>query len=120
MEPARGVLIVLGHEILTQRDYQTSQNLDEFSWYTSLHEYSGSPGDEDEDRGLDDDLVSAMISTAIVPLICRRVEAGAFDPFSAVITRNMINLAEQVEASIGKDNHKFQAITFMTMPELLF
>jgi GC-rich sequence DNA-binding factor len=60
-------------------------------------------------------LVSAIISTAVVPLICKLVEAGAFDPYSAVDARNMINLAEQVEASIGQDNHKFQVTGYSTM-----
>ncbi|KAG1857917.1 nineteen complex-related protein 2-domain-containing protein [Suillus tomentosus] len=32
------------------------------------------------------------------------VEAGALDSYSALDTRNMINLAQQVEASIGHDN----------------
>jgi GC-rich sequence DNA-binding factor len=117
MEPARGGLIIFGHETLAQHNYQTSQSLDEFSWCVSLHEYSRSRGDEDDAGGLDigpaDDLVSAMISTAIVPLICKLVEAGALDPYSTVDTRHMINVAEQVEAFIGQDNHKFQVISVL-------
>jgi GC-rich sequence DNA-binding factor len=49
-----------------------------------------------------------MISTTVVPLICKVIEAGALDSYSALDTGNMINLAEQVEASIGPDNYKFQ------------
>ncbi|OAX42141.1 hypothetical protein K503DRAFT_790350 [Rhizopogon vinicolor AM-OR11-026] len=99
-------------ELLGWNPLETLQNIDEFSWCASLHEYSRLCGDEDRgpDVGPDDDLVSAMISTAIVPLICKQVEAGALDPYSAVDMRNMINLAEQVEASIGQGNHKFQMI----------
>ncbi|KAG2342161.1 hypothetical protein BDR05DRAFT_1001119 [Suillus weaverae] len=90
---------------------QTSHTLDEFSWCASLHEYCGDKVDDLEpDTGPNDDLISAMISTAVVPLICKVVEAGALDSYSASDTCNMINLAEQVEASIGHDNHKFQMI----------
>ncbi|KAG0704255.1 GCFC-domain-containing protein [Suillus ampliporus] len=98
-------------ELLGWNPLKTSQTLDEFSWCASLHEYSRSSGDKDDlelDAGPNGDLVSAMISTAVIPLICKAVEVGGLDPYSAVDTRNMINLAEQVEASIGQDNHKFQ------------
>ncbi|KAG2151320.1 GCFC-domain-containing protein [Suillus clintonianus] len=98
-------------ELLGWNPLETSHTLDEFSWCTSLHEYCGDKDDDLEpDTGPTNDLVSAMISTALVPIICKVVEAGALDSYSALDTRNMINLAEQVEASIGHDNHKFQMI----------
>ncbi|KAG1872371.1 GCFC-domain-containing protein [Suillus subalutaceus] len=98
-------------ELLGWNPFETSHTLDEFSWCASLHEYCGDKDDGLEpDTGPNDDLVSAMISTAVVPFICKVVEAGALDSYSALNTRNMINLAEQVEASIGHDNHKFQML----------
>lgn len=98
-------------EILGWNPFETSHTLDEFSWCASLHEYCGDKDEDLEpDTGPNDDLVSAMISTAVVPLICKIVEAGALDPYSALDIRNMINLAEQVEASIGHDNPKFQML----------
>ena len=120
MEPARGGLIALDHGTLIYHNCQTSKSLDKFSWYGSLYNYSHSRGDEDgaqgPNAGQDDDLVSAMISTTVAPLICKLLEAGALDPYSAVDTGHMIDVAEQVEASIGKDNHKFQVIkSFMIM-----
>ena len=49
-----------------------------------------------------------MISTAVAPRVCKMLEAGALDPYSARDARRMIDLAEQVEASIGTDGNKFQ------------
>lgn len=98
-------------EVLGWNPLETSRTLDDFLWCASLHEYCGDTDDDQApDTGPNDDLVSAMISTAIVPLICKVVEAGALDSYSALGTRNMINLAEQVEATIGRDNHKFQML----------
>lgn len=58
--------------------------------------------------GPDGDLVSAMVSTAVIPRICKMVESGAFDPFSAKSTRSLVDLAEQVEIYVERDNTKFQ------------
>lgn len=123
MEPPRGASNLLCHEALIYHQCQTSRTLDDFLWCASLHEYCGDTDDDQApDTGPNDDLVSAMISTAIVPLICKVVEAGALDSYSALGTRNMINLAEQVEATIGRDNHKFQVTRdiMITSIELLF
>jgi len=49
-----------------------------------------------------------MISTAVAPRLCKMLEAGALDPYSARDIRRLIDLAEQVEASIGTDSNKFQ------------
>ena len=87
--------------------------MDTFSWYKSLYEYSRPPlPDDDDDQepelGPDGDLVSAMISTAIIPRICKIIEAGAFDPYSAQSVRIMIDLAEQIEASMEREDLKYQ------------
>jgi len=66
--------------------------------------------DEEPELGPDGDLVSAMISTAIVPRLCKIIEDGAFDPYSAKSLRRMLDLAEQVEAYVDGDNAKFQAL----------
>ena len=49
-----------------------------------------------------------MISTAIIPRICKIIEAGAFDPYSAQSVRIMIDLAEQIEASMEREDLKYQ------------
>ncbi|EGN98478.1 hypothetical protein SERLA73DRAFT_123779 [Serpula lacrymans var. lacrymans S7.3] len=99
-------------EVLGWNPFEVSKSLDEFTWYSSLYDYSR-PHDKDDEEpelGPDGDLVSAMTSTAIVPRVCKLIEGGAFDPYSDRDTRRIIDLTEQVEASIGEDNHKFQMI----------
>ncbi|KAF8842200.1 hypothetical protein BDN67DRAFT_1038818 [Paxillus ammoniavirescens] len=101
-------------EILGWNPFDEQKNLDEFAWYSSLYEYSrphsGTAETDESELGPDGDLVSAMISTVVVPRICKLLEAGAFDPYSGKDIRRMIDLAEQVEASVGTDNNKFQML----------
>ncbi|KIN99575.1 hypothetical protein M404DRAFT_16456 [Pisolithus tinctorius Marx 270] len=102
-------------ELLGWDPLDSCDNLDDFSWYSSLHEYSQSSYDEDENAESsepppDGDLVSAMISTAVVPRLCKMLESGGFDPYSDHDVRRIIDVAEQVEASIGSDHHKFLMI----------
>jgi GC-rich sequence DNA-binding factor len=102
-------------EIVGWNPIDDSKSLDDFRWYSSLYEYSRPPtegGDEEEpELGPDGDLVSAMISTAIVPRLCKIIEGGAFDPYSAKDLRRIVDLAEQVEASLERNNQKFQVGT---------
>ncbi|KAI6039350.1 GCFC-domain-containing protein, partial [Pisolithus marmoratus] len=98
-------------ELLGWDPLDSSDNLDDFSWYSALHEYSQSYG-EDENAEVselppDGDLVSAMVSTAVVPRLCKILESGGFDPYSARDVRRIIDITEQVEASIGSDHLKF-------------
>lgn len=69
--------------------------------------------------GPDGDLVSAMISTAVIPRLCKLLEGGGFDPYSARDTRRLTNLAEQVEASVEKDNLKYE-VCFVSSALLRF
>lgn len=88
--------------------------MDNFSWYQSLYTYSRPrPTDQDDEDeteaelGSDGDLVSAMISTAVIPRICKLLESGALDPYSAKDIRTLIDLAEQIELSVGREEQKF-------------
>jgi GC-rich sequence DNA-binding factor len=49
-----------------------------------------------------------MISTAIIPRVCKLVEGGAFDPYSSKDIRTMIDIAEQIEVSVERSDLKFQ------------
>lgn len=96
--------------------------LDSFKWFGSLYDYSrpkttqpaarapDAMDEEDSDvepgLGPDGDLVSAMISTAVVPRLCKIILGGAFDPYSSRHVRYLIDLAEQVEASATQDKHE--------------
>ncbi|KAJ6621800.1 nineteen complex-related protein 2-domain-containing protein [Mycena sp. CBHHK59/15] len=79
-------------------------SLDSFKWYQGLHQYSRPSGDE---LGPDGDLVASMISTAIIPRICKLTEGGAFDVYSDANVRRMVDLAEEVEATVEPGNAKF-------------
>ncbi|KAG8214632.1 nineteen complex-related protein 2-domain-containing protein [Butyriboletus roseoflavus] len=101
-------------ELLGWNPFESQRSLDQFPWYSSLYQYSrpvgGSEKIDEPELGPDGDIVSAMVSAAAVPRLCKMVEAGALDPYSARDVRRMIDLAEQVEASIGTDCNKFQMI----------
>ncbi|TCD70747.1 hypothetical protein EIP91_001776 [Steccherinum ochraceum] len=97
---------------------EDKRTLDAFEWYTALHDYSRpsiqTEEDEDEDMepelGPDGDLVTAMITTAVIPRICKILEGGGFDPYSAKHVRRLVDLAEEVEVSVPKENPKFELI----------
>lgn len=82
--------------------------LDSFTWFGALYNYSRPPqgdgGHDDAEPPLapDGDLASVMLST-IVPHLCKIIQGGAFDPYSAQDTRAIIDLAEQVEASASHE-----------------
>ena len=82
--------------------------MDSFKWYKGLYSYSrpSSIGEEDGEAelGPDGDLVAAMISTAVIPRICKILEGGALDPYSERHIKRMVDLAEEVEASV-EENH---------------
>ncbi|CAL1712429.1 unnamed protein product [Somion occarium] len=112
-------------EILEWNPMETTRTLDTFTWYQSLHDYSR-PGREEDDMeseaelGPDGDLVSAMISTAVIPRICKILEKGGLDPYSAKDVRRLIDLCEEIEVSVPKEHLKFELllksafITFQT------
>jgi GC-rich sequence DNA-binding factor len=63
--------------------------------------------DEEPPLGPDGDLVAQMVSDAVVPLLTRAFEAGAYDPYSAKQTRKAVDLADVVAELTGKDSRKF-------------
>jgi GC-rich sequence DNA-binding factor len=67
---------------------------------------------EDEpELGPDGDLVSDMLSKAVVPLLTKEFEAGAYDLYSAAQTRRAIDLVDVVQHLTGKDSRKFTVRT---------
>jgi GC-rich sequence DNA-binding factor len=88
--------------------------LDSFRWYANLYEYSrpAAPHEDTDmpELGPDGDLVSANITTVVLPRLAELLEGGAFDPFSGKDIRRLVNLAEEVEISVERSNHKFQVI----------
>jgi GC-rich sequence DNA-binding factor len=48
--------------------------------------------------------------TVVLPRLTKLLEGGALDPFSGKDIRRLVDLAEEVEISVEKGNHKFQVI----------
>ncbi|THV03055.1 hypothetical protein K435DRAFT_716253 [Dendrothele bispora CBS 962.96] len=90
------------------------KSLDSFKWYQGLYEYSrpGDPEDEVQERelGPDGDLVSSMITTAIVPRLAKVIEGGALDVYSDKQIKRAIDLTEEVEASVEEGNVKLHIL----------
>ncbi len=63
--------------------------------------------DDEPELGPDGDLVSEMMSKAVVPLLTKAFEAGAYDPYSAPQTRRAVDLVDVVQHLTGKDSRKF-------------
>ncbi|KAF5360932.1 hypothetical protein D9756_004921 [Leucocoprinus leucothites] len=95
---------------------QDRRSLDSFKWYKGLYGYSRPRNtDGDEELGPDGDLVASMVSTAVIPKICRLLESGALDVYSEHHIRRTIDLFEEIEASVEGENAKLQNLRKSTM-----
>ncbi|KAF8627463.1 hypothetical protein AX17_006276 [Amanita inopinata Kibby_2008] len=98
---------------------ENPRSLDGFKWYKMIYEYSRLRDNDVEvgerDLGPEGDLVASMISTAIVPRLCKLVEGGALDVYSTKHIRRMVDLAEEIEASVEDGNAKLQILLKTTM-----
>jgi len=105
-------------EMLGWNPFEDSRTLDSYHWHDSLYKYSRpiqSGEDEDElQLGPDGDLVSAIVSTTVLPRLSKLVEGGALNPYSSKDIRRLLHLAEEIEVSVEKNHHKFQ-ILFKTV-----
>ncbi|OCF37062.1 GC-rich sequence DNA-binding factor [Kwoniella heveanensis BCC8398] len=110
-------------EMVGWEPLRSSKTLDSFPWFHSLHHYSRPPLprssepeeddmdlDEEPPLGPDGDLVASMVSSAVVPLLTKAFEAGAYDPYSAPQTRRAVDLADVVAELTGKDSRKHTAL----------
>jgi hypothetical protein len=99
---------------------QGSSSIESFSWFTALHNYSRpkkvvDTEAEEDDMDMDDeaplgpegDLVSEMVSKAVVPLLIKAFEAGGYDPYSTPQTRRAVDLADVVSELTGKGSRKY-------------
>ncbi|KAH9179210.1 GCFC-domain-containing protein [Lactarius sanguifluus] len=101
-------------EMLGWNPFEDSRTLDSYRWHGSLYKYSRpNQSDEDEEEpqlGPDGDLVSAIVSTTVLPRLSKLVEGGAFDPYSSKNIRRLLHLIEEIEVSVEKNHHKFQIL----------
>ncbi|KAJ3513492.1 hypothetical protein NLJ89_g2913 [Agrocybe chaxingu] len=102
-----------GLGVVSVWEFWDGRDLHSFRWYKGLYEYCR-PGEgkvvEERDLGPDGDLVASMISTAVIPVICRAIEGGSLDVYSQKHIRRMIDLSEEIEASVESGNAKFLMI----------
>ncbi|KAI9443190.1 GCFC-domain-containing protein [Lactarius indigo] len=110
-------------EMLGWNPFEDSRTLDSYRWHGSLYKYSRpNQPDEDEEElqlGPDGDLVSAIVSTAVLPRLSKLIEGGAFDPYSSKDIRRLLHLAEEIEVSVEKSHHKFQVIVLYAVNDLI-
>ncbi|WWC65639.1 uncharacterized protein I303_108259 [Kwoniella dejecticola CBS 10117] len=110
-------------EMVGWEPLRSSKSLDSFSWFHALHHYSHPPLprpdepqeddmdlDEEPPLGPDGDLVASMVSSAVVPLLTKAFEAGAYDPYSAGQTRRAVDLFDMVKEMMGKDSKKYTTL----------
>ena len=107
--------------VLPTTDPQSATPLESFAWFHSLHTYSRPRTETNGNNGLDDDmdlddeppigpdgdLVTDMVSKAVLPLLIKSFESGAYDPYSTPQTRKAIDLAEVISDLTGKDSRKY-------------
>jgi len=73
---------------------------------------NGGPTEGSAGLSAEGDLASSMVSTAIVPRLCKLVEGGGFNPYSMKDVRTAVDLVEQVEVAVRDTaNLKFQVRT---------
>ncbi|KDR82497.1 hypothetical protein GALMADRAFT_134104 [Galerina marginata CBS 339.88] len=100
-------------ELVTWDCIEDQRSLHSFKWYKGLYEYCR-PGEnpvvEERRLGPDGDLVASMVSTSVIPLVCKILENGALDVYSMRHVRRMIDLAEEIEASVEAEGGKFQML----------
>ncbi|KAF8964319.1 nineteen complex-related protein 2-domain-containing protein [Flammula alnicola] len=90
---------------------ENPRSLHSFKWYKGLYEYCR-PGEgqvvEERELGSDGDLVASMISTAVIPMICKILDNGALDVHSKSDIRRMIDLAEELKLvlSLGVESSR--------------
>lgn len=97
---------------------QSSVTLESFKWFQSLYQYSRPrptgpdamelDDDEEAELGSDGDLVSAIVSSAVTPLLVKAFESGSYDPYSVKQTRKALDLADVISELTGKDSAKFK------------
>lgn len=78
---------------------------------SSLSIEGGLPETEPE-LGPDGDLVAAMVTTAVIPRLCKLLVGGVFDPYSSKHLKKAIDVLEQIEMCVDRTDPKFLVRTF--------
>lgn len=74
----------------------------------------------ERELGPDGDLVASMITTTVIPLLCKFFGSGGVDPYSSKHVKRAIDLSEQIELCVERHEAKFQVGTaFLSLSYLL-
>jgi GC-rich sequence DNA-binding factor len=93
--------------ILMTYHRQSPPQIEDFKWFTQLHEISRPDSEDIEELRPEDDLPVNMCSTMLIPKLNALIAGGALDPYSSKQILRVIDLAEQIEASLGSDNIRY-------------
>lgn len=114
-------------EMVEWNPLEDGRPLDSFRWYSALYEYSrprsvsedamDTDGPHEHELGPDGDLVASMVSTTIIPLLCKFFASGGVDPYSAKHMKRVVDLAEQIELCVDQKEAKFQVSQISAMPD---
>ncbi|KAG9112439.1 hypothetical protein FRC07_007915, partial [Ceratobasidium sp. 392] len=88
------------------------RSLDEFRWYSSLHDFSRPTNEagESTEPTPDEDLVLSIVATAVIPRVAKLIQGGALDPYNSKHIRRLKDLAEQIEATVEADTTKISPL----------
>lgn len=90
--------------------FDHTPRLEEFKWYSQLHDYAHPEMEEDEEVRPEDELPIIMCSNMLIPRLNAIIAGGAFDAYSKPHVLRAIDLAEQVEASLGRENIRYSSL----------
>lgn len=103
-------------EIIGWDCIEDARSLDSFKWYKGLYNYcrsvNGDDGLEENELGPEGDLVASMLSTAIIPRLCKIIEGGTLNVYSGHHIRRMVHMVEELELNLEPGSTKFQVNIF--------
>jgi hypothetical protein len=75
--------------------------------YEYTHSQGMEQGEETEEIRPEDDLATNMCSTMLIPRLNALISGGAFDAYSSKQIPRLIDMAEHLEAYLGRENIRF-------------
>ncbi|KAG8754904.1 hypothetical protein FRC14_004538 [Serendipita sp. 396] len=97
-------------ELLGWLPLENSPHLDEFQWYSQLYERAHPDPDMEEELRPEDDLPGNMCRTMLIPRLNALVSGGGLDAYSRRQVSRAIDIAEQIEASLGDEGDRYLSI----------
>ncbi|KAN0060321.1 hypothetical protein ACQY0O_007650 [Thecaphora frezii] len=92
--------------------------LERWKWHQELVGYAGAHGEEEAGGG-DDEALATVVQNVVVPKLLALAERGAYDPWSAMQTGNVVRLVDEVAYVVDTKAARFQTLltTYLTQFE---